>query len=222
MPARKKDPSVRARRNKTAGRATLRRVPENTTNAEAYGSMTLVQLREAIDVVNAGRPADAQLPKRGAKAALVEMLVAAERQIPDMPAHPPRFVGEGEDSYEVDVDWHPQTEAWWNEVWTSPMASEWDDSDRHNLFVLALLYDDIWTASTPKMRKEAMAEFRLQRADLGLSPYSRRRLEWTIESADEAKDRGEQRRQRRAESHRPASKAAAGAEDPRNILRSVK
>lgn len=222
MPARKKDPSARARRNKTATRATLRRVQADATNAETYASMTVAQLREAIDVVNAGRPADAQIPKRGTKAVLVDMLVAAERQIPDMPAHPPRYTGEGEDSYPVPVDWHVQTEAWWNDVWTSPMAAEWDQSDVHNVVVVALLYDDIWTASTARERKEALSEYRLQRADLGLSPYSRRRLEWTIESADEAKDRGQQRRERRSGEGRPLTPAAAAAADPRNVLRSVK
>lgn len=223
MPARKKDSSVRARRNKSATRATLRRVAPDATNAESYGSMTVAQLREAIEVVNASRPADAQLPKRGTKAALVELLVSAERQIPAMPEHPPRFVGEGEDSYEVAVDWHPQTEAWWNDVWTSPMAAEWDKSDIHNVLVVALLYDDIWSATTAKERKEALSEYRLQRADLGLSPYSRRRLEWTIETAAEATDRGRERRERRgtASPEQPAKRAGA-AEDPRSVLRSVK
>lgn len=195
MPAKKKDPSVRARRNKTPGAAMLMRsAPEDSTTRSEYEAMTTAQLREAVDVVNQSRPADAQIPKRGAKADLVEALVAAVRSVPDLPKHPPRWVGEGEDSYELDVDWHPQTEAWWFDAWTSPMAMEWDDSDLHNMFVLALLYDDIWTADGAKARKEALAEYRLQRADLGLSPYSRRRLEWTIESAEEAKDRGAQRR----------------------------
>lgn len=214
MPAKKKDPSVRARRNKAATSATLRRVEDDATNADTYAAMTVVQLREAIDIVNAGRPADSQLPKCGTKAALVDLLVAAERQIPDLPPHPPKFVGEGEDSYEVDVDWHAQTEAWWNDVWTSPMATEWDRSDLHNVVVVALLYDDIWRATTPKERKDALAEYRLQRADLGLSPYSRRRLEWTIETADEAKAKGEQRRSRTAA---PATKKKPAA-DPRLAL----
>lgn len=219
MPARKKDASVRARRNKSATRATLRRAEDNATNAETYAAMTVAQLREAIDIVNATRPADAQLPKRGVKSVLIDLLVSAERQIPAMPPHPPKYLGEGEDSYEVPVDWHTQTESWWNDVWTSPMAAEWDRSDVHNVFVVALLYDDIWTATTAKERKEALSEYRLQRADLGLSPYSRRRLEWTIETAAEAKDRGEQRRERRSSAPQPAP--SSPADDPRNILRSV-
>lgn len=216
MPQRKKDSSVRARRNKAATRATLRRVDNDETNVDAYQVMTVAQLREAIDVVNATRPADAQLSKRGNKAELVNALVAAERQIPDMPPHPPRYDDEGD---ELLTDWHPQTEAWWNDVWTSPMASEWDDSDLHNVFVVALLYDDIWTAATPKERKEALSEYRLQRADLGLSPYSRRRLEWHIESAEEAKERGQKRRGNgRPTPQQPTSK---NKPDPRAHLAAV-
>lgn len=191
MPAKKKDPSLRARRNKTSTRATLRRVTEDTTTAEEFEAMTLAQLREAIDLKNQSRPADQQLPKRKPKAELVALLVAAERAIPEMPAHPPRYDDEG---YQLDVDWHAQTVAWWNDAWTSPMAAEWDDSDFHNMTILALLYNDIWVADSPRSRKEALGEFRLQRADLGLSPYSRRRLEWAFETADEAKERGQQRR----------------------------
>lgn len=216
MPQRKKDSSVRARRNKAATRATLRRVDDAETNVEAYGEMTVAQLREAIDVVNGNRPADQQISKRGSKAELVEALVAAERRIPDMPAHPQAVDSDG---HRYDTEWHPQTVAWWNDSWTSPMATEWDDSDFHNMCALALNYDDIWTATTPKERKEALAEFRLQRADLGLSPYSRRRLEWTIETAEDAKARGEKRR---GNGRQPAAKPTGKAKvDPRAHLAAV-
>lgn len=220
MPQKKKDPSVRARRNKAATRATLHRIEDETTNAEAYAAMNVMQLREAIDVLNLSRPADAQLGKGGTKADLVEKLVAAERQVPEMPSHPPRFIDDGDgDEYAVPVDWHTQTVAWWNEVWTSPMAAEWDHSDVHNVMVVALIYDDIWTAPTAKLRRDAMAEYRLQRQDLGLSPYSRRRLEWTIETANEAKERGEKRR---TNGRKPAEKPQGAPKvDPRAHLAAV-
>lgn len=180
MPARKKHPTTRARRNKVSTQATLTRPVIETPSTEALHAMTVAQLRAAIDELNTSRPADQQISKRGAKALLVEAIAAAARPVPAMP--------------DRDRPWHVQTVAWWNDVWTSPMADEWDDSDLHNVFVVALLYDDIWTAESPKQRKDAMAEYRLQRADLGLSPYSRRRLEWTIETAAEAKERGQKRR----------------------------
>lgn len=145
MPAQKKDPSVRARRNKASTAATL----------------------------------SSGLPKR------------------DCPELPPSR------------DWLPMTLEWWKDLWASPMASEFHDSDRHGLFILAALVDAFWSEPS----KELAGEIRLQRQAFGLTPYDRRRLEWTIESADEAKDRGRQRRARQS--------APAPANDPRQALRAV-
>lgn len=220
MPRRKKDPSVRSRRNTAATRATLKRVADESSLRGELEVLTVALLREAVDLANASRPADAQLPRTGRKAELVDRLVAAQRAVPDMPPHPPRYA---EDGYSVPADWHEQTVAWWDDVWTSPMAAEWDVSDVHNVAVVALLYDDIWTATTARERKDALSEYRLQRADLGLSPYSRRRLEWTIEAAGEAKDRGKERRSRQTGAGAPGAGSArtATADDPRRLLHSV-
>lgn len=106
--------------------------------------------------------------------------------------------------------WHPMTQQWWADMWASPMAGEYHESDRHGLFVLAALVDEFWLEPSTKLA----SEIRLQRQAFGLTPYDRRRLEWTIESAEESKDRGRQRRERQ----RPASSAG---EDPRSVLRAV-
>lgn len=151
MPARKKDPSARARANKAATRATLVR--------------------------------------------------QSDAEVPDLP--------------DREAGWHELTRAWWADVWSSPMSSEWDESDVHNVLIAAAVYDDMWRAETAKERKDAAAEYRLQRVDLGLSPYSRRRLEWTIETAEESKDRGRQRRARQTVTAPPG-------DDPRAALRAVK
>lgn len=113
--------------------------------------------------------------------------------------------------------WHPMTAEWWRDVWSSPMSPEWDDSDIHNVYICAAIYDDIWRAESSAGRKEAASEYRLQRKDLGLTPFDRRRLEWTIEQADEAQDRGRQRRARSTQKPQPASAAA----DPRSVLTAV-
>ena len=225
MPAKKKDVSARARRNKAPSRATLQRPA--LRSVEEFSDLTVVQLRARIGEVNKSRPADQQLPKRGAKADLIERLVVAESPVPVLPKHPPRWIEEtGE---KVAVEWDPQTLAWWNDVWTSPMAAEWDNSDVHNVVVVALLYDDIWSASTPKGRKDALAEYRLQRSDLGLSPYSRRRLEWTIETAAEAVDRGTRRRSGGGQGSTGSGAQQSGTTagrgkrpDPRAVLTAVK
>jgi hypothetical protein len=154
MPQRKKHPSARARANKAATAATLKRREPNA----------------------------------------------------DAPELPERKGG-----------WHPLTAEMWADIWASPMSDEWDESDLHNVYILASIYDDIWRAETAKERKDAASEYRLQRVDLGLSPYSRRRLEWTIESAEEAKDRGAQRRTRGQAPAAPKTPVA----DPRAALRAV-
>lgn len=111
--------------------------------------------------------------------------------------------------------WTWETESWWRDIWASPMAPEYDDSDRHGLFALAALVDDFWTADTARERAMLAAEIRLQRQCFGLTPIDRRRLQWEIERTDEAQDRG---RRRRATDVPPAP---AGGADPRHALRVV-
>jgi len=108
------------------------------------------------------------------------------------------------------------TLAWWHDVWRSPMAPEYDASDKHGLFLLAVLVDRFWE----RPDKELAAEIRLQRQCFGLSPIDRRRLQWEIERTDEAQDRG-RRRRTAAEESEPASPAKAAAADPRDVLRAV-
>jgi hypothetical protein len=88
------------------------------------------------------------------------------------------------------TEWHPLTVQWWEDLWAAPMSSEYHYSDRHALYILAVLVDAFWKAPS----KELASEIRLQRVAFGMTPYDRRKLEWTIEATEEAKDRGSQRR----------------------------
>lgn len=108
--------------------------------------------------------------------------------------------------------WHPQTLEWWADVWASPMAPEYDGSDRHGLFLLAVLIDDFWWEPT----KDLAAEIRLQRQCFGLTPIDRRRLQWEIERAEDAEQKTEERR-RNSRQKPPAAKAV----DPRRHLAST-
>src|SRR5690242_15086697 len=108
--------------------------------------------------------------------------------------------------------WQSATLEWWADLWASPMAGEYHSSDRHALFMLAALVDQFWTNPDSKLA----GEIRLQRQAFGLTPYDRRRLEWTIEQTDEAQDRGRQRRTRQGGAAQPVS-----TEDPRSALRVV-
>jgi len=111
------------------------------------------------------------------------------------------------------IPWHDQTVAWWADIWASPMAPEYDESDRHGLFALAALIDDFWTAESPRDRAALAGEIRLQRQCFGLTPMDRRRLQWEIERTDEAQAKGSARRAKATE-----AKAPAAATDPRRAL----
>jgi hypothetical protein len=109
--------------------------------------------------------------------------------------------------------WHPMTVAWWADVWASPMAPEYHESDRHGLFLLAALVDSFWRSPTQALA----AEIRLQRQSYGLTPLDRRRLQWEIERTDEAQDKGAKRRAAPA----TAAKAPTVKNDPRAALSAV-
>lgn len=113
--------------------------------------------------------------------------------------------------------WHEQTKLWWADVWASPMAPEYHESDRHGLFALAALVDDFWNADTARERAALAAEIRLQRQCFGLTPIDRRRLQWEIDRGDEAEQKTSQRRAARASQ----AKAPTAAADPRSVLKVV-
>ena len=86
-------------------------------------------------------------------------------------------------------EWHRLTMSWWADVWASPMAAEFDDSDKHGLFTLARLVDAFWTCDAPTTAVKIAAEIRQQGQRFGLSPIDRRRLQWEIEKAEAAEAR---------------------------------
>jgi len=72
--------------------------------------------------------------------------------------------------------WRDLTIAWWATIWASPMAEEWVDADVPGLVALAFLVDEFWRTGN----REIAAEIRMQQREYGLSPLSRRSLQWEI------------------------------------------
>lgn len=107
-------------------------------------------------------------------------------------------------------EWDPQTREWWADVWASPMAPEFDDSDRHGLYLLAVLVDEFWLNPS----QAVAAEIRLQRQCFGLTPIDRRRLQWEIDRGDAASENTQRRRAAVAESR----VAPVVKDDPRQLL----
>lgn len=102
------------------------------------------------------------------------------------------------------TEWHEAVEMWWADIWSSPMAPEWCDADVHALFLAAKLMQQVWADGTSAASRVTSAtEVRHLLRECGLTPLARRSLQWEIERADEAQDRGEQRRA--AKTTRPKS-----------------
>ena len=102
-----------------------------------------------------------------------------------VPPLPEQFSAQGDM-----VPWREETLDWWDDVWASPMANEFVKADFHGLFRLAMLVDVFYCDPTSKNH----AEVRIAQQAYGLTPYDRRRLEWTVEQTEDAKERGAQRR----------------------------
>ena len=112
--------------------------------------------------------------------------------------------------------WRPETIAWWEDLWKSPMAVEFLESDLHQLYILADLIDQFWRLPGKEVgkKKELANEIRLQRQCFGLTPIDRRRLQWEIEKAEGANAKGQKRRNE-------GRKVKKYKVDPRSVLESA-
>lgn len=124
---------------------------------------------------------------------------------PKVPPLPPRPRGQ---------KWHAQVQAWWKRAWSSPMSSEWTESDVDNLYLAAQLMEQFWAgANTPGELKTLAAEIRQIQSQCGLTPMSRRALQWEIEKPGEPAAKTARKV--------PAKKVAPKAADPRARFRIV-
>jgi hypothetical protein len=143
---------------------------------------------------------------KSSTAAMLTTREAEDVEVPDLPVHTKADEG---------VDWHENAKAMWTDLWSSPMSSEYDDSDIHQMFILLRLVDQFWSTNSTSGMKELAAEIRLTGQQFGVNPLARRRLEWQIQENEEKADRGKRRRARED----PPTAPPSGAADPRAILR---
>ena len=87
------------------------------------------------------------------------------------------------------------------------MASEFLKVDSNSLLMLAVLINKFWEEPS----KNLASEIRLQQQAFGLTPLDRRRLEWQVIQAEDAKDKHHSRRSQQAIT-------VSGDGDPRDIL----
>lgn len=97
--------------------------------------------------------------------------------------------------------WHKLTIDFWRDIWHSPMSKEYLPSDVHGLYRLAMLVDRFWRAPSVVLEAQILKSG----AEYGLSALSRRRLEWIVERAQEAKKP-------------PRYKVPSASDDPRKLF----
>jgi len=127
----------------------------------------------------ASKPASVRA-RRNKTSTRAVLTAVANPDIPDLPDH---------------VDWHAAVLSWWDDCWSSPMAPEWTESDRHTLFLAARLMQQVWDdATSPASRVTSATEARHLLRECGLTPMARRSLQWEISRGEEAEERTKQRR----------------------------
>jgi hypothetical protein len=165
-------------------------------------------------------PSDPSTRKRGNKASTKSVLsVVVDHEIPPMPDPNDWLAKPVIDGEEISLDpnppqWSPAVIKWWDTIWQSPMSNEYHESDTQQLH-LACFYLHQTTNPYIKMaeRLAAAAKYESCVRNFGLSPMSRRSLQWEIERVNEAQGKNRRRRQRDEEAAQPAR--PAGSVDPR-------
>jgi hypothetical protein len=100
------------------------------------------------------------------------------------------------------LPWHPRTIALWADWWSSPMAAEWVKAEVHELVLGAELHDRYFW----KPDLETLKEIRLWLPLYGLTPMSRRQLNWKVSKPADKPDT-------------PHGPSPRSADDPRKVLR---
>jgi hypothetical protein len=131
-------------------------------------------------------PKDARLRERRNKKVTAAVLAkkATVGKIPELPRR------------KGNRKWGLEAIAFWQEIWNSAMAPEFNRVDIQGLYILLDLVDTYYRLPAKEIgKKQGLAnEIRLQRQCFGLTPLDRNRLQWQTEKTDAAKVKGQKRR----------------------------
>lgn len=152
--------------------------------------------------------------QRRNKASTRAVLHAVEDpEIPPLP-EARHWLGDGPSTPGEVLDWSQPVKEWWRTIWSSPMSSEFHESDIPQLYLAAFYLHQVsnqWLKMTERLAAAKQHEAMVK--NFGLNPMSRRSLQWEIEKAEDAQARGTQRKERTAEKERARTKPHAP--DPR-------
>ncbi|UAJ81586.1 hypothetical protein IT072_13760 [Leifsonia sp. ZF2019] len=84
--------------------------------------------------------------------------------------------------------WPERTRQWWSMWASSPLSTEFTETDWSELMDTALIHAKFWTGNT-----SVANELRLRVAKFGATPEDRARLKIQFAAADEAEERTEKR-----------------------------
>ena len=169
MPTLPKPPAQRQRRNRTTTAASLEAPPVTRVDLPTLTSST--QCLAEVD-----RKSGCPLPA-----------IAHDLK------HFAQYVIEPHDFAGAVIEPHAMTRAWWSTIWASPMVAEWVDADVPGLIALAILWDGFYRTGDPRTHAEA----RMATREFGLSPLSRRQLQWEVKRLAPAKAKPAASRPRR-------------------------
>ncbi len=136
------------------------------------------------------KPASAR--QRRNKTSTATALVLIDRDtitLPPMPALRRRVEGAL-----VEREWHSEAVLAWAEMWSSPMVTEYLEADLPLIHAYLACVHDYWDRVENGKSLTEAGKLMLSFAErFGIGPDSRRRLQWTVETAKEAMSRGRTR-----------------------------
>lgn len=115
---------------------------------------------------------------------LIDSSPLTDGEIPELPK---KFDEGGQE-----IEWRSEAVSLWEDLWDSPMASEYTQADSHRIF----LYIDLWDRYWRKPSTAVAAEIRLQGVCLGATPIDRRRLQWEVKRVETGKKEAPKRPER--------------------------
>lgn len=147
--------------------------------------------------------------KKGSKAAVTLLTVAENPDIPPMPpaadwialpgGDPAKQGGMDADFQSYDLptepEWNDAVVRWWESIWSSPMASEFVESDIHGLYLACMyLHESLNPFHKPSDRNTFAKSWEAAVKNYGLTPSARETLRWQVAQGTSAQKRTDQLR----------------------------
>lgn len=96
--------------------------------------------------------------------------------------------------------WNSAVERWWNAIWTSPMSSEFIESDIHGLYLACVyMHEGLNPFNKPGDRLSFMKAYEAAVKNFGLTPSARESLKWQVAQGTAAQNRTDLLRSQAAE-----------------------